>query len=240
MPQSKYLLTLLDEVDSTNNYAMAKITEGLAQHGQAWFANLQTAGKGQRGKNWQSDAGKNVIMSICIKPKGIFMHKPYFLSALVATCVSEVLQTLLPNQVQIKWPNDIFIDDRKAGGILIENQYRGKEWAWAVVGIGLNINQTKFGEFIKATSLTNLTGKECNVLQIAEQILQKIIVNIEEEKNCLKQLNSILFKKEEQVKLKKGNATFETTIKQVNEFGELVTQDVMERNFKVGEVEWLL
>jgi BirA family transcriptional regulator, biotin operon repressor / biotin---[acetyl-CoA-carboxylase] ligase len=236
MPQSAFLFTMLDEVDSTNNYAMAKITQGLAQHGEAWFAKMQTAGKGQRGKNWQADAGKNVILSICVKPKDIFCNNPYLLSALAATTVAKTIQPLVNSKVFVKWPNDIYIDDRKAGGILIENQYKGKDWAWAVIGIGINVNQTEFRELVHATSLKNLTHTDFNVVELAQQIQSTFLQYFEDEYNAADALNALLYKKNEMVKLKKDNASFYTKIKHVNNIGELVTEDAIERTFKVGEV----
>jgi BirA family transcriptional regulator, biotin operon repressor / biotin---[acetyl-CoA-carboxylase] ligase len=236
MPQSAFLFTMLDEVDSTNNYAMAKITQGLAQHGQAWFAKMQTAGKGQRGKTWLTDAGKNVILSVCVNPKGIFYKNPYLLSALAATSVAEVVQSFTNSKVFVKWPNDVYIDDRKAGGILIENQYKGKDWAWAVIGIGINVNQTEFGELVHATSLKKLTHTDFNVVEIAQQIQNTFLQYFEAEYNAAKKLNALLYKKDEVVKLKKDNASFYTKIKYVNNVGELVTEDAIERTFTVGEV----
>jgi BirA family transcriptional regulator, biotin operon repressor / biotin---[acetyl-CoA-carboxylase] ligase len=236
MPQSAFLFTMLDEVDSTNNYAMAKIAQGLAQHGEALFAKMQTAGKGQRGRNWQAEAGKNVILSVCIRPKGIFCNNPYLLSALAATTVAKVVQPLVNSRVFVKWPNDIYIDDRKAGGILIENQYKGKDWAWAVIGIGLNVNQTEFAELVHATSLKKLINADFNVVQIAQQLQQILLQFFEDEYNAADELNALLYKKDKVVKLKKENASFYTRIKHVNNIGELVTEDAIERTFKVGEV----
>src|SRR6218665_1526603 len=83
MPETE-LFSILDTVDSTNNYAMAGVHAGLARHGMAWFARDQTAGKGQRGKVWQSRPGQNIALSIVLKPKTIFSANHFMLNAVVA------------------------------------------------------------------------------------------------------------------------------------------------------------
>ena len=133
--------TILDTVDSTNNYAMARIDDGLAKHGMVWFANEQTAGKGQRGKEWASEKGKNIAMSLVLSPEQLKLTSQFHLSAAVALACFEFLSGYIDGEAKIKWPNDLFWRDRKAGGILIENKLQGKTWKWAVVGIGININQ---------------------------------------------------------------------------------------------------
>lgn len=240
------LFNILDSVDSTNNYAMAKLHEGLATHGMAWFAREQTAGKGQRGKQWLSEPGNNVLMSIICKPAPAFISNPFFLSALVATTCADFLQKITGELFYIKWPNDIYWSDRKTGGILIENKYQGENWNWAVIGIGINVNQTMFStDLKKPVSLKEVSGKDQYEPQrlaseLHEYMLEKI--NTAEEKDLpgiIEKYNQLLFKREESVKLKKDNAVFSTTIKAVNPFGQLLTNDTIERTFNFGEVEWI-
>jgi len=107
------LFNILDSVDSTNNYAMARINEGLAEHGMAWFAREQTSGKGQRGKKWQSEPDNNIILrqsepdnniilSITVKPSPAFISNPFYLSALVATTCNDFLQKITGENFYIK------------------------------------------------------------------------------------------------------------------------------------------
>jgi BirA family biotin operon repressor/biotin-[acetyl-CoA-carboxylase] ligase len=244
MEQSR-LFNILDSVDSTNNYAMAKVHEGLATHGMAWFAHEQKAGKGQRGKEWVSDSGQNILLSIVIKPALIFRVRPFYLSALVALCCQEFLQKNTGQHFFIKWPNDLYWGDRKAGGILIENIFTGTEWKWAVVGIGINVNQQQFlTRGFSAVSLAEITSEVKDPVLLARQlhayILDKFNFTTEHAMNeILSQYNNVLFKKNELVKLRKNFALFTTTIKGVNETGQLVTEDVMERHFNFGGVEWI-
>lgn len=244
--QQSELFSILDCVESTNNYAMAQVHAGLATEGQAWFANDQTAGKGQRGKEWKSAVGENIILSVAIKPNKLFMSKPFCFSMLIANICRAFFAEKAAKPIKIKWPNDIYCNDRKAGGILIENIFKGKEWQWAVVGIGININQTAFDqELTNATSLKLITNLEYDVVALARN-LHSILLSVLESKyninveNILKTYNDNLYKKEKEVTLKKGNIVFDTTIKKVNEYGYLQTEDVVERQFAVGEVEWII
>lgn len=242
------LFNILDKVDSTNNYAMAKVHEGLAKHGMAWFAAEQTAGKGQRGKHWYSAPGSSVILTICIQPGTVFITNPFYLSALVAVGCSEFLQNLTGQTILIKWPNDLYWRDRKTGGILIENKYSGSEWNWAIVGIGINVNQSRFGRNLpNAVSLEQISGQRgLDSALLARELHSYILEKVNRagkqnpEKSLMHDYNALLYKKNEPVKLKKDNAVFSTTIKEVNQFGQLVTEDKMQRIFNFGEVEWLI
>ncbi len=240
----KQLFSILDRVESTNNYAMEQVHAGLASHGQAWFAKEQWGGKGQRGKIWQSTVGENVIMSIALKPNKAFNGKPYLLSATVAAICQQLIMKYTANEITIKWPNDIYWSDRKAAGILIENIFKGNSWEWAIVGIGINVNQTVFDIVgVNPTSLKLITNMVLDPVEIAKKLHNKLLNALEvvqEERFYLKYLNEYLYKKNENVQLKKENAVFETKIIAVNEYGQLLTKDTMERVFNVGEVEWVI
>ncbi len=128
-------LTYLDIVDSTNNYAMQAIQDGLAQHGNVIMAHHQSMGKGQRGKQWQSIAGESVAMSLILNHETLV--DIFYLSFLIPVAVRHVLQDYMPEcQVCIKWPNDIYVNDKKIAGILIENVFRGMTVKHSVIGVG--------------------------------------------------------------------------------------------------------
>ncbi len=236
--------TILDTVDSTNNYAMARIDAGLATHGMVWFANEQTAGKGQRGKVWTSEKGKNIAMSLVLEPEKMKISNQFHLSAVVALACFEFLSAYIEGETKIKWPNDLFWRDRKAGGILIENKLQGKTWKWAVIGIGININQTVFDKNLaNAVSLKQITGKTFNPVDLAKELHALLIKKLAEQINLektLKQYNQHLFKINELVTLRKGITRFDTVIKEVSPQGKLITVDAIEREFDFGEVEWVL
>ncbi|MBS1755256.1 MAG: biotin--[acetyl-CoA-carboxylase] ligase [Ferruginibacter sp.] len=234
---------ILDTVDSTNIYAMKQIHAAMATHGMAWFAREQTAGKGQRGKSWKSEKDKNIALSLVIEPGRLQFNNQFQVSAAVALACFEFFSSYAGDETKIKWPNDLYWRDRKAGGILIENVVQGKNWKWAVVGIGININQTKYTTAIKnPVSLKQITGKDFDVIELAKilhGLLMKYITGLKKDDSIITAYNEHLYKLNHLVTLKKGNEIFDTVIKEVTATGRLVTVDAVERQFDFGEVEWL-
>ena len=248
----------LQSIDSTNKYAMGLIHKDLlpdgqseAQHGMAIFTHEQTGGKGQRGKNWASQKDLNIALSILLKPYPLSITDQFKLSVCVAVSIWEFFSKYAGDETKIKWPNDIYWRDRKAGGILIENVIQSSQltvgsWQWSVIGIGININQTDFDpDLPNPVSLKQITGKKNEPIELAKELCSIIEKNyqllISENFEMLFNKYQIqLYKKNEKVKLKKGARVFETTIKRVSETGQLITQHSIEEKFEFGEIEWLL
>lgn len=241
-------LTILPSVDSTNNYAMARAAEGVAGHGSAWFAMEQTAGKGQRGRQWLANPGENIMLSTVIQPAELPFHQQFFLSAAMALACYDFFKNYAGDETRIKWPNDIYWRDRKSAGILIENRFDSARglWQWAVVGMGVNINQVKFGDGHKnPVSLKQITGKTWDMLELTRELCACQERRWQQLRSgsaqaIMQQYNVALYKAGETVKLKKDNAVFETKITGVTIAGKLLTRDVIDRTFDVGEVEWVL
>ena len=161
-------------MDSTNNYATGLVHAAMAQHGMAVFAHEQTRGRGQRQKQWISEAKANIAISIVIEPKELGTSQIFLLSKTVALGVLELFKNYAAEGWSVKWPNDIYWRDRKAGGILIENMIQGTDWRYAIAGIGLNINQTDFGGLgNKAVSLKQITGKTFEPTVLAKELCKK-------------------------------------------------------------------
>ena len=148
----------LDICLSTNSLAFEEAISKELPDGFAWIAGHQTAGRGQRGNTWNTEPHQNLTFSILLKPTPSLFEKQFYLSKAIANGILAGLEnwsraTQGENfNFEIKWPNDIYLDGVKMGGILIENNFQSGKWAFAVVGIGLNINQTNF-ENIRGTSL---------------------------------------------------------------------------------------
>jgi BirA family biotin operon repressor/biotin-[acetyl-CoA-carboxylase] ligase len=200
MSYTKPTIIYLDSVDSTNNYAMKLIDGNKAQQGMTIVAKEQTNGKGQRGKTWVDTPGESLLMSLIVGPKHI-LDEQFLFNATVAVAVAKVLQNLSAGwDIAVKWPNDIIVNDKKAGGILIENVLRGSQWAYSVIGLGLNVNQPLFPpELPYATSLNIASGKHFDIDGVMEsvrsQILQDIAIVLAE-KEQMQLFNSFLFKKD--------------------------------------------
>jgi BirA family biotin operon repressor/biotin-[acetyl-CoA-carboxylase] ligase len=253
----------LQSVDSTNKYAMALIqqagmTEGhaVAHPGMVIFAHEQTEGKGQRGRTWRSQAGANIAMSILLNPYPLTVSDGFKLSACTAVAVHEFFRRYAGDDTKIKWPNDIYWRDRKAGGVLIENVIGGgraegerqkpETWKWAVVGIGLNINQILFpADLPNPVSLKQITGKNFEPVLLAKELCSVFenyfqLLTAGKFNEIFNRYTQHLYKKSEKVKLKKGSRVFETTIKAVSETGQLITRHSVEERFEFGEIEWVL
>jgi BirA family biotin operon repressor/biotin-[acetyl-CoA-carboxylase] ligase len=163
----------LDVVDSTNNYLIKKSKRERVFEGEVVFAHFQTSGKGQRESNWESSPGKNLMCSIFALPNFLSGDNFFLLSKAIAIAIKEVVEEIcVTDSVEVKWPNDIYVNRKKIGGILIENQFKGNSMKQAVIGLGLNINQTNF-ENPKAISLKLLTSKQFKVKEILNLILQR-------------------------------------------------------------------
>jgi BirA family biotin operon repressor/biotin-[acetyl-CoA-carboxylase] ligase len=232
-------------VESTNNYAMAEVQARMAEHGTTWFAHHQTAGKGQRGKTWLMDAGLNIMLSILIEPVTLRTVDQFKLSATIATGCFDFFEAYALDETTIKWPNDIYWKDRKAGGILIENIMQGGQWRYAVVGIGININQTEFSsELRNPVSLKQITGKDFNSVELAQELCSFINDRWKQLvaggfSDILKDYNDGLYMAGGRVTFKKNGEQFEAVVRSVNKNGELVINDGNEV-VSFGEVEWVL
>ncbi|MEO8412084.1 MAG: biotin--[acetyl-CoA-carboxylase] ligase [Ginsengibacter sp.] len=245
MPFASKKLIILERVDSTNNYAMAMVQNKEAMSGDAVFAIEQIEGKGRRGKTWQSHKGENIILSIMVQMQWLPVQQQFQLSMAVALGCFDFFSKYIKKNIKIKWPNDIFLNDSKAGGILIENIIKGNLWQWAIIGIGLNINQETFDNVIvKPISLRQITEKHYDVIQLSRELHGAILKKLEilqsgEFDHLFHEYNENLFCRNQIVKLKKGNIVFETKIEGISARGELITRDVMERRFGFDEVEWV-
>jgi BirA family transcriptional regulator, biotin operon repressor / biotin---[acetyl-CoA-carboxylase] ligase len=235
----------LPSVNSTNIYAMQQVHARLAKHGTAYFAHEQTQGKGQRGKTWSSRAGENITLSVVFEPLSLNLNAAFFFNTAITLACYDFCKLYLGDETRIKWPNDLYWRDRKAGGILIENLVRGSTWEFAVAGIGLNINQIIFPpDLINPVSFRQITGREFKVIDLAKDLCEHIqeqwdALNLNSE-YLLKAYNAALYKKGESVKLKKGNRIFEARIDSVNANGQLEVFTTISESFSHGEVEWLI
>lgn len=241
-----YTFNDLGQVDSTNNYAMEAVKKGFVAPGTAWFSSCQTAGRGQRGKLWESEPGKNMALSLALQPGAAFDPRKFHFNAMLALACLEVLQEILPLEpFFIKWPNDIYWGDRKAGGILTENLIQGGVWRWAITGIGLNVNQEEFpGLEHRAISLKIISGKEFDPAAIALMFQEKIVSKLpaqSDKQELMDIFNRYLWKRGAWVKLNCHDQIFKVMVERVNEEGKLQVsqQDGSFRYFSHGEVEWL-
>lgn len=237
-------LIVLQQTESTNKYATGLIESGAAEHGTAIFAIDQNSGRGRRGRHWISEPGKNVVLSVIIKADELLASRLFHISTATALAVYTLIRENVKANVKIKWPNDIYIDDSKAAGILIENKFKGTKWQWSVAGVGVNVNQTTFGVMVNSpTSLKAVSGNNFDVLPMAERLRELVLERVAEIKagraaQLLREYNEVLYAKNKVVKLKYQDRIFQTTILSVSDDGHLLARDVIDREFAFDEVEF--
>lgn len=156
----------LKSTDSTNNYSTELVQLNNVFEGTVVVAETQYSGRGQRGNYWEAEPGKNLTFSIVLYPVFLQLYERFMLTKVVSLGVADYLssiQGIHPENVKIKWPNDIYINNRKIAGILIENTVSGNHISTSIIGIGLNVNQQIFESSNKPVSLSLLTDKEYNL-----------------------------------------------------------------------------
>ncbi len=152
----------LPSVDSTNAFALKLLSKSSPIEGTVIYTDNQYKGRGQIGSKWESEAGKNIILSVILCPVFLPVMQQFKLNQMVCLALYDLLLPLLstPECLKVKWPNDVYINDKKIAGILIENKLRGGYIGHTVIGVGLNVNQQSFPDDLsRATSLISETGE---------------------------------------------------------------------------------
>ena len=162
-----------DEISSTNDWLMMRISNQKFHEGTVVFALAQTNGKGQRGSKWFSKPYKSLTFSVLLKPSFLSPIHAFDLSICIALALLDSLNKLRSG-FKIKWPNDIYFEDKKIAGILIENQMNRSVYQNAVIGIGLNVNQLHFDELSNAISLKQILGIEFPIEKVMEHICESL------------------------------------------------------------------
>ena len=171
----------IESTDSTSSH-LAGIAEGCA-HGTAVMARVQTAGRGQRGNSWEAEPGMNITLSLLLRPEGIEPARQFIISQAVSLAIVEMLDSFIgADAVSIKWPNDIYVNDSKIAGILIENVISGSAISRSIVGVGLNVNQTEFlSDAPNPVSLKQLLPKvDFTVDVLAEAMVSDILGKVDQ------------------------------------------------------------
>ena len=237
---------ILSSVESTNNHAKALIKAGLASNGMAVFAEEQTRGRGQKNHVWESQKGQNIVLSVIDDASWLSLDAQFQLSCATALACRQLFGELAGDETSIKWPNDIFWRDRKAGGILIENVIKGNSWDKMIIGIGMNINQVVFGEMkANPVSLKQVTGKTQDVKLLAK----KLCTYLDEKYNqlrthkfdvLLQEYNHYLFRANKTAVFRNEEGVFEAKVKGVNQNGQLIIEHKKLEILDHGKIEWVL
>ena len=164
----------ISNVKSTNLYAILQIPGKEVKPGTVFLTYNQTDGRGQLNNKWESEKGKNLTFSVYLKPSVVAIQRQFMISKMVSLGIVSFLKGYV-DDIYIKWPNDIYVGDRKICGILIENAVMNKNIFWSVIGVGLNINQTVFlSDAPNPVSVKNITGKNYDLSKMLDNLLKKI------------------------------------------------------------------
>lgn len=164
-------------VASTNTIALELIAKTAPSEGTVISADFQSAGKGQIGSSWVSDAGQNLLLSVILRPIWLPVVQQFSLSQAIALAVADTVQHFSAKQskVAVKWPNDVYCNNQKIAGILIKNTLTGNKINYAVVGIGLNVNQSNFPSHLpKATSLFIQRGQKLDLATVKQTLFARL------------------------------------------------------------------
>jgi BirA family transcriptional regulator, biotin operon repressor / biotin---[acetyl-CoA-carboxylase] ligase len=222
----------LKEVDSTNRFFMDWLMKERPEEGTVIIAGNQTAGRGMDGTVWESAPSMNLTFSAVLYPVFLAPDAQFYLNKAVSLGLADAVKEILPenDDIRIKWPNDIYIGDKKLAGTLIQNGVKGSSFDFAVIGIGLNVNQDHFpGEAANPISLKLAAGKEFDLEEIFEVVSDKISRRYEQLKQGIKHdmdedyLNLLYRIKQHSDFNYKGNR-IHARITGVNRYGQLILE----------------
>ena len=236
--------TYLPTVSSTNDVARE---EGYGD-GDLIVADYQTAGRGQRGNGWESAAGENLTFSLVLEPDFLPAERQFYLSKAVSVALSDLL---IRHRIaaRIKWPNDIYVGDRKIVGTLIEHDVQGAMLSRSIAGIGLNVNQTEFGPMtVIPTSMRLETGIERARLPLLDEFYHLFNIRYRQlRENDLTEIDRVyherLYRRDELCAYRlPGGASFRGTIRSVAPSGELLLEheDGTVCRYLFKEVEYVI
>jgi BirA family transcriptional regulator, biotin operon repressor / biotin---[acetyl-CoA-carboxylase] ligase len=219
----------IHEVDSTNNYAAKLLLEGKLTHGTVILAEHQTAGRGQRGRNWLSSSAKQFTGSYFLKTDFLSVDHLCYLNMCIALSVRELVQSYTKQPVTIKWPNDIFIENKKIAGILIETNWKNGRVDGAIAGIGINISPVQSVGY--ATSLEEISRKSpelMHVLDFMSRYLTEFYEHLQhaEFDYLKKRYESFLWNKDKEIILeeRQNGIPFTGVILGVDQIGNLLVE----------------
>lgn len=240
----------LEETDSTNRWLALRSRE-LSGERVCVETAFQTAGKGQGTNRWESARSCNLTASMLTHPEGVEAREQFLLSMAAALSVADALQEVLPHGLtaEVKWPNDIYVGDRKIAGILIECRLKGCRISDCITGIGLNVNQREFvGDAPNPVSIVQLTDR----LTDRQLLLQRLLGHYDRRmemtrtesgrRELRREYRSRLWRREGLHGYADGNGLFRAVLADVEDDGHLVLcdEDGRMRRYAFKEVKSII
>ena len=240
-----------DSIGSTNTY-LRSLNGGDPDYDcEVAVASFQTAGRGQKGNTWESEAGKNLLFSILAHPSGIKVQEQFYISEAIALAVSDSVITALGPEyapyVSVKWSNDVYWKDFKMAGILIENTLQGDRILDTVAGVGLDVNQEVFlSDAPNPISLKNISGRDYDIEDLLLDIIDHFIgyMELPADKRADVDLayRNRLYRREGYHKYRDENGIFEARIEGICPDGCLMlqTRSAEHRIYEFKQVQFIL
>jgi len=229
MMSKAYKIEAFDSLVSTNDKMKTMANNQKLDDGTVILAYEQTSGKGQRGRQWISEKGQNLLFSLFYRPDNMKAVDQFRLTQVISISVCSVIIRHIPKKefkLSIKWPNDIYVNDRKLGGILIENAILGQNIQHSIIGVGININQINFPKYLpNPASLFNLTGIKQDINKILMEILDEFyIISKKDQKSLVETYTKNLYCLNEQRDFMLKGKKSKAKIKGVDNMGRLVLE----------------
>ena len=210
-------------------------------------AKRQTEGRGQMGTKWDSEHSKNLTISVFKDMSTTFIEHPFYVSLITSLALIRTLQSFSIRKLSVKWPNDILSEDKKVCGILIENVIKQNNLKASIIGIGLNVNQTAFGNLPKASSLKILSGNHYNLEEVLYTTIKFLkyyfmLIRKEEYEVIKREYESYLFRKNKPSTFIDSNGNmFTGIIKSISDSGSLqvLLEDDILKEFELKEITLL-
>ena len=236
----------LKETDSTSRY----LHDYEPPEGEEMIvirADYQTAGRGNGSNTWESEAGKNLLFSVMVHPKHIPAQRQFLLSEAEALAIKEVLDRYADG-FKLKWPNDIYWNDRKISGTLIETRMGKEGVKRCIYGTGINVNQREFrSKAPNPVSLCQIIGRETDLDKLLEEVLEAIekhlgMLREGRSQDIIARYHAALYRAHGFYRFRDKQGTFEASIVEVEDDGHLILRDRQchLRSYAFKEVEFLL
>lgn len=214
-----------DEVDSTNS-ALKKLID--AKEGTVLTADYQTGGRGTGTNQWESEHGKNITGSIVLKPGFLGPSESFLISMAVSVGIAAFVSKF-DDTVQIKWPNDIYLDHKKLAGILIENEFTANTINRTIAGIGLNVNQTRFKHAPNPIAISQIANKKLDIPDLRQKLFNSIYSVYQTLQTApvkiIKNYHSRLYGKDIRLEFEDVHGRFTGRIQRVAPDGQLIILD---------------
>ena len=211
----------IEETDSTNRW----MKENGKQNDMVVVAEYQTAGRGCGTNSWESERGKNLLCSVFIHPKNFQAKSQFIITQLVSVALCKAIEKFANKPVEIKWPNDIYVGDKKICGVLIENRLEGRRIKDCIIGIGLDVNQTVFvSDAPNPVSIKQLTGRDTDRDELLAAFLDELQRAIEN-KGIHQAYMNRLYRREGLHPFEASGKRFMATVVGTTDDGRLMLQD---------------